>query len=246
MATLQTKLIRLNKTLEPYYALLTMIIFFAGLAIAVYKYLLDPSDLKLKIKTEDISYPNSISNSVEKLYAATEKNDSLQLDGTNIYAFLVNTMHHKTLTLSNTSSKTLKGIKFKYLNVDYLTAYGTSASFLTTKESDKLINALQYDEAKKIVFLPESIDLPANSELVINLWGTFKDQFLNDDIIVNYDEGEAFIQNTYNIDGVKGYLLNYYFEFMLLTLILFSICYMVGIDQIKKRYDVQTNHVQSD
>lgn len=246
MATTHRKLTKLNKLLEPYYALFTMIIFFGGLAIAAYKYLLDPSDLKLTIKNEDISYPSSISKSVEKLYAATGKNESLQLEGTNIYAFLVNTRHHKTLTLSNTSNKTLRGIKFKYLNVDHLTAYGASASFLTTKESDKLLTALQYDEAKKIVYLPENIDLPANSEILINLWGTFKDQFFNDDIVVSYDEGEAFIQTTYNIDGVKGYFLNYYFEFMLLALFLFSICYMVGINQIKKRYDIQANPVQPD
>ena len=240
------KLLKLNKAIEPYYALFTMIIFFGGLMIAAYNYLINPSDLKLTIKDENISYPSSISSAIEKVHSGTGKNESLQLAATSLYSFLINTTHHKTLTLSNTSGKTLRGIKFKYLNVDHLTAYGVSAGFLTTKESDELINALQYDEQKKIVFLPDNIEIPANSEIIINLWGGFKDQFLNDDIVVNYDEGEAFIQNTYNIDGLKGYLLNYYFEFILLMLLLFSICYMVGIQQIKKQYAIQTNPVQPD
>jgi len=239
------KLEKLNKKLEPYYALFTMIIFFAGLMIGAYNYLIDPSDLKLTIQDESISYPSSVSNAVEKVYSSAMNSDSSKVAAAAIYSFLVHTTGHKKLILSNNSSKTLRGVKFKYLNVDHLTAYGVSAGFLTTKENNKMIEALQYDEQSKIAYLPENIELPANSEIVIELWGSFKSQILNDDIVVSYDEGEASIQRTYTIDGLKGYLINYYFEFILLTLLIFSVCYMVGIQQIKKRYANQEAAVQS-
>jgi len=237
---------KINEALKPYHALLTMMIFFGGLFIAVYQYVISPSDLRLSVLNESISYPSSIGSSMEKLYNKLPKNDSVQVQGTILYSFLINTTSHKRLTLSNTSDKTIHGVKFKYLNIDHLTAWGASASFLSTTERSSLINDVRYDEQQHMAYLPAIIDIPPKSEMYIDLWGTFKDQLLNDDIIATYDQGDAYIQNTYTIDGLKGYLLNYYFEIILLIVLVFCGVYAVGIKQLKEKYAAQTIPVQSD
>ena len=243
---MKEKLEKLNKALKPYHALLSMIVFFVTIFVGAYKFIITPSDLKVTILDESISYPASISNSVARLYQATDKKDSLQVPAATIYSFLVNTTTHKKLTLKNGSEKMIKGVKFKYLNVEQLTAWGIAAGYMTTAENAALIRSLQYDDGRKIVILASNLDLPAKSEVVIDLWGSFKDQMFNDDLIATYDEGDAYVATTYTVDGLKGYILNYYFEIMIFVLLIFSVCYMVGIQQLKKKYAVQTTAGEPD
>ena len=51
---------KLNDFLQPYYTLITALLFFGGIFIAAYKYLIAPSDLKVIVSTEEVNYPSSI------------------------------------------------------------------------------------------------------------------------------------------------------------------------------------------
>lgn len=233
---------KINKTLEPYYALLTMLIFFGGLLVIVYKYIISPKDLRVSIQHEAVQYPSSILSQYEKLYDYTAKTDSFLYESTNVYNFLVKVTDYKRITLRNSSSHTLRNVTFKQLNVDELMAWGVTSDFHTEKELAEFRKNLQIDNARGIIFFQNAFDLPANSSVEIMLWGNFKPSVLVNDVLVTHDDGDAYIEKPYVISGTKGYIANYYLEILIILIVIFCIVYLVGIGQVKKRVgNGQTN-----
>lgn len=139
------------------------------------------------------------------------------------------TTNYKRITLKNTSSKTLRGVKFKLLNTDALTAWGVSSDFFTNAEEADLRKNLLYDETRGIVYFKSDVQIPANSQINISLWGNFKDVIIGSNLIINYDGGDSHIEKSYTISGMKGYFFNNIFEILLFMIIIFIIVYYVGI-----------------
>src|SRR5690554_7175088 len=120
---------KINKKIKPYHSLLTMLGFFFMLFIGAYKFIISPSDLRVTVSNERISYPSSIGDYYDDISTYVIKKDTLLTEATTVYNFLLKTTDFKKVTLKNTSSKTLRGVKFKQINTDDLTAWSISSDF---------------------------------------------------------------------------------------------------------------------
>lgn len=224
----------INKKLKPYYSLLTMVAFFITLFIGVYKFFISPSDLRVTVQTEEITYPSSIAKYYDNIATYVIKNDTLQNEMSTVYDFLLKTTDFKKIVLKNTSSKTLRGIKFKHTNTDYLTAWSISSDFFTNDEEEKLKKSLDFDVQRNIVFTKGLLEIPPNSQININIWGNFKSEIMSNNLIINYDGGEALLEKTYVVSGLKGYFVHNSFEIFAILLITFILVYYVGIQSLKR------------
>ncbi len=223
-----------NAKIKPYYSLLTMLAFFIALFIGAYELIISPSDLRVNVKRDNITYPSYISNSAENLSKYTYRADTLVSEGISIHSFLVQTTEFNKITLTNTSSKSLTGVKFKKLQCDALTGWGISSDFLTIDEEQKLKKNIAYDEYKSIVYLKSEIDVPPGGSVFIRIWGNFKPDLLDNNLIVTYNGGDGYIEKNFEIGGLKGYFFNYFFEVSLIVLVIFCIVYYVGIKQARR------------
>ena len=231
------KLEKLNKILKPYHSLLTMMGFFFMLFIGVYKFIISPSDLRVTIVNESISYPSTVGNYFDEITKYMANKDTLETQTTTVYSFLLETTDYKKITLKNTSSKTLRGIKFKQINTDALTAWSISSDFLTNTEESTLMENLVFDKVRNIVYTQNDMNIPPNSQININIWGNFKPELINNNIIINYDGGEGHIEKSYNVSGLKGYFVNYSFEFIVILIFIFIAVYYVGIKNTRTDAD---------
>ncbi|MCD8418772.1 hypothetical protein J2Q11_13660 [Tenacibaculum finnmarkense genomovar finnmarkense] len=225
---------KINKKLEPYHSLLTMLAFFSMLFIGAYKFIISPSDLRITTQNESISYPNSIGEYYDDLSTYVIKQDTLQAEATTVYSFLLKTTDFKKITLKNTSSKTLRGVKFKQINSDALTAWSVSSDFLTNKEELNLRANLIFDEMRQIIYFKNDVEIPPNSQINISIWGNFKPELINNNLIINYDGGDGHVEKSYTVNGLKGYFVNYSFEFIVILILIFIAVYYVGIKNLRK------------
>lgn len=239
------KLKKLNKAIEPYYALLTMIIFFSALFVSAYKYVITPTDLKISITNEIVNYPSTIASDFEKIYHhLANSKDSLDKklipEANQVFSFLVQTRDFKRINFKNIGKQTLHNVKFKYLNVDELSNYSISSDYCTTSEIDEFYKNIVFDKSRKMVYLNNKFEIPANSMISLSFWGNFKESILDHDLLISYDDGEAFVEKEYLIAGFKGYVINYYFEIILLLILIFSLVYHVGLKYQRKSNDTKT------
>lgn len=225
---------KFNEYLKPYYSLLTMLGFFFVLFISAYKFIISPSDLRITVQDESVSYPSSLGEYCNNLNKYLLKQDTLQTEALTLYGFLLKTTDFKKIILKNTTSKTLRGIKFKQLNTDALTAYSVSSDFFTKKEETELRSNLIFDEMRHVIYFKSEVELPPSSQINISLWGNFKPELINNDLIISYDGGDGHIEKSYTITGLKGYFVNYSFEFLVIVILIFIAVYYVGIKNIKQ------------
>jgi hypothetical protein len=224
----------LNKRLGPWYSLLSMLIFFGVLFIGASKYIFKSSDLNVVIKTEKASYPQTVNEYYDKIHEFLLKKDSLLMESTAIYNFLNQTTDVKEIVLKNTSSNTLREVKFRHLNADALTAWALGSNYLSSSEEISFRDNLIFDENRGLIYIKNTIDIPPNGEVYIDLYGNFKPSFINNDVIVNYAGGDAQIQESYEVTGLKGYFVEYYFEFIVILIIIFVAVYYNGIKYVKE------------
>jgi len=232
---------KLNKKLEPYYALMISLGFFATLLLGLYKFIFSPTDLKVNVQNEEMTYPSSIGKVYENIFENIPKdNQKIISDGVTIYSFLIKTTELKTITIENTSDKTLRDVSFKHLNTDAITAYSISSDFFNKDEEKKLYDNLVYDENRGITYLNQLVNIPSNKSIKIKLWGSFKKNLLENDIIVSNSEGDAFFDKSYVITGVKGYFVQYFFEFLVILISIFVVIYHYGL-----KYAINNSHKEN-
>jgi hypothetical protein len=224
---------QINKKLKPYYSLLTMIFFFFMLFVGAYKFIISPSDLRIIVEKESILYPSSIGKYYSEIYNFSIRKDTLLTESASVYNFLLKTTDFKKIMLKNTTTKTLRGVKFKQINTDALTAWSISSDFLTNKEELTLRDNLAFDETRNIVYSKNTMDIPPNSQINISIWGNFKPELIENNLVINYDGGEGHIEKSYNVSGLKGYFVNYSFEFIVILIFIFIAVYYAGIKNVR-------------
>lgn len=227
---------KMNDNLQPYYGLLVSIAFFGATFVAGYKFLFAPTDLKVTVLNEQMNYPSSIGEKFEEICAKIPNEDSLKYNQIAVYNFLIQTSERKTITIANVTDKTLRRISFKHLNTEAVTAYSISSDFLNNQEEKNLYDNLEHDQKRGLIYLKQLIDLPPNKSIKIQIWGSFKKSILEDDLLVSYDEGDAFFEKNYNISGIKGYLIYYSFEFVIILMLIF-----VGVYYFSLKYAIRKN-----
>ncbi|AZA97362.1 type I-B CRISPR-associated protein Cas8b1/Cst1 [Chryseobacterium shandongense] len=83
---------KINKVLDPYYALFITLGLFGTILISIYKFILSPTDLKVIVQNDDVDYPSEISKEFQSIYSKISPKDStLIYNGTSVYNFLVTT-----------------------------------------------------------------------------------------------------------------------------------------------------------
>jgi hypothetical protein len=220
---------KFNAALKPYYALLTMMVFFGTLLLVSYNYIVSPTDLHVTVTTDRMNYPASIGKSYDEIYRAIKAQDALSSEALNVYRFLVNTTECKRIVLRNVGASSLKDVKFRYINADDLTGWSISSDFLTSDEEETLKRNLMYDDRAGVVYIKNSLNIPTKSQVNIVLWGSFKEDLFERDVVASYDAGDASFEKQYLLTGLKGYLVNYALEFILVMLLLFAGVYHVGV-----------------
>lgn len=221
---------RINKVLDPYYALLITLGLFGTILISVYKFILSPTDLKVIVQNDEVDYPSAISKEFQSIYNKVNSKDSVLIyNGTSVYNFLVTTTDVKTIQLENQSEKTLRGVKFKHINADAITAYIISSDFFNNDEEKKMYENLKYDKDRGIIYLKETIDLPPKSSVKVKLWGSFKKSLIDNDILISYEDGDAYFEKVFMVTGLKGYIVEYSFELLFILFTIFVVTYHFGL-----------------
>jgi hypothetical protein len=224
----------LNKEIEPYYLLITMLIFFLFGFISITKFLLAPPDVLVTVKKENINYPSSINENYSELFAFIQdstKNEKAKNISFIVYNYLIKTKNQWTLEIQNNTGKKIKSINIRMSNVKDLTSRATSSSFLLDEESQKLLNNITFQEKSGIVYFKDAVDLPPNASLKIYLWGEFNNYDWMESLVVDYEDGVAKIEYPETFIGWKAIVANYFLEIILFIMITFIVIYML---QIKK------------
>lgn len=215
---MKEKIIEINNKIEPYYKFAIMCLAILSFMYAAYNFFLPRTDLLIKEEVEKISYPTSIENTYNIIGNYILNKDTLLNESMTLDNFFHKTTEQKKITLKNISDKTINGVNFKYLNVNFLTAWGVSTNYTTTQEESNLLKDIEYDENRKIIYLKNEISLPPNSEINIILWGNFNTTLLNSNTIANYSDGDAYLERSYILSGFRGYI--YYYSIELFTIII--------------------------
>jgi len=225
--------IKFVKESKPYHSLLLMLLFYIGIFVSAYNFIISPSDLRVTIKNETISYPSSLIKNFESINSYLIRTDTLVDESISAYSFLRQTTDLKTFRLRNESSKTIKNIQFRQVNSNYLTAWSISSDFLTETEEKDLLKKLIYDKLRNVVYLNERLEIPPKSHIYIYLWGNFDDDIIGRNTLVSYDGGDGFIEESFNLTGIKGYFAKNIFEILIIVIIIFIIVYLQGIKSLK-------------
>lgn len=219
---------KFNKALQPYYLLITMLVFFLVGFISITKLLISSPDLLVKVTKENINYPSSINEDYSELFLFIQDsttNEKYKSKSFDVYQYLNNTKHQWVLEIQNKSSKKIKGINVRLSNVKSLTSWGVSSSYLLEQERNNLMKNITYQNLNGIVYFKEAVDLPPNTDLKIYLWGEFNNYGWIESIIIDHEEGIAKIEYPESFYGYKIIVANYFFEILLFLVLTFSLIY---------------------
>ena len=222
--------------LNPFYQLLVMIAFLAGITLAIYKFVFSPAELSIIVKREKVDYPSNIKDQFQSLSAYISdtlkaKELSTQLMG--LQAFLLVTRDKLTLVIQNETDHTLKKVNLRLTNASQLTSWGASSDYLTNDELDKLIDRVTWKDREGIVDISDIGNLPPKASLNIYLWGDFKYLDEENGIFLTYDDGVGKKEKEILVRGFTAYFVSSLFEWLLVILILF--CYIYYRQAIKLR-----------
>lgn len=228
------KIKNLNKEVEPYYLLITMLIFFLFGFIAIAKLIFSSPDLLVTVEKENINYPSSINKNYSELFSYitdSTSNEELHSNALNVNRYLNLTKHQWVLEIKNNSSVKVKSINVRLSNVSTLTSWGVASSYLLEEERRRLMNNITFQEESGIVYLKDALDLPPNADLKLYLWGEFNNYDWVESIIVDHENGSAEIEYPERFYGYKAVVANFFFEIVLFLVITFSLTYYLMIDK---------------
>lgn len=218
-----------NNSLKPYYTLIGMILFFITLFVTSYGILIKSPDLSVSIEKENINYPSSINehyNNVYNYIIGQNPNSELRTSASTVYDYLLRTKQSWTIRLKNETNKTLEKVNMRVINVSQITAWAVSTDFLLEEEKKKVLDKVKYQKNSGVVYLSDFISLPPQSSVSIFLWGKFDESFWNDNTIVTYDGGTGVIEKNIQVAGFKAYLVDYFFEIVFFSILIFSAVYI--------------------
>ena len=224
----------LNKKIQPYYLLITMIVFFMGGAFGVYKFLFAPSDVTVKVVNENINYPSSINEDYVAIYTYLSdsiKDENLERKAVAVYEYLIKTKQQKILHIKNNTNKTIRSINIRENGVRNLISWAVSSEHLLDDEKNKLLKNITFEKSSGIVHLKDAVDLPPNGDLKFYLWGEFNPYSWNESLVVTYDGGTADIEYNKTFSGFQAVIAEFYFPIFLFLLLTFIIVYLLLINK---------------
>jgi hypothetical protein len=224
----------INKRIEPYYLLIMMLVFFIGGFIAISKFFFSPPDLLVKVTKEEINYPSSINEKYMDIFSFIQdscKNKETKSQSLDVYNYLLQTKSQRILEFQNNTKNSIKGINIRMTSVKNLTSWAVSSEYLLEQEKDKLMKNIIFQNQSGIVYLKDAVNLPPNGSLKIYLWGDFDPLEWNESLIVDYDGGQAKIENSKTFSGLKAILAEYFYEIMFVVILTFILIYLLQIQK---------------
>jgi len=228
------RIIEINKVLQPYYLLITMLIFFIGTFVGVYKFFFKPSDVVVKIDVQRINYPSSINSQfldVHSYIQDSTSNADIKTKSTHIYKYLIGTKEQKTIEIINNTNKTIRSVNIREPRVRDLIAWAVNSEYLLEEEKDKLLRNIVLEEESGVVYMKDAVNIPPNGNLKIYLWGDFNNISWDESLIVNYDGGTAEIEYTRSFSGFQAIIAEYFFLILLFLIITFIIVYYLLVNK---------------
>lgn len=229
-------IVKFNNAIKPYYAFLFMLAFLWGIIFTSYKLIARPPGLSVAINKEIINYPSKINNEIIDVYnhfKNSEDNKQIKASIFKLYNYLINTQDYWGITISNNSSKIIRDINIRILNVSDLTSWGVSSNYLLDKEKQKIIDNVSFNESSGIINLKNSVTLPPEASLCIHLWGAFDEFNFSENVFVIHDGGTGKIIKTAEVSGLEAFIANSAGEILFLLIFIFLIVYRAGIKQKK-------------
>jgi hypothetical protein len=219
---------KLNRAIEPYYLLITMLIFFIAGFFSLAKFILSPPDVLVTVKKENIHYPSSINQDYAKLYQYIQdstKSSQVQNLSYEVYKYLNNTKTQWILDIQNNTDHKIKSINIRMSDVSDLTSKGVSSEFLLDEETEKLLQNLIFQKNTGILYLKDGVDLPPNGTLKISLWGEFNNYDWIESLSIDYENGTAKIEYPKLFVGWKALVANYFLEIFIFIIATFVLIY---------------------
>jgi len=217
-----------NSKIEPYYALIGMIIFFVGGMIAVYSFFFKDPKLSVRIDKQEINYPATINQKFQTVFSYltdSTRNATVKSNAAEVYDYLLNTNNFWTITLKNETKSTLSKIRIKISGVSDLNAYNISSPFLLNEERDKVAKSVSFQESSGLIYIDNIEELPSKVELKLYLWGKMSPLVMGENVYVTYEGGDAKPAYSTVVTGFKAYVVNYIFEIFLLFLLTIILVY---------------------
>jgi len=235
-----------NKTMEPYYLLIMMLVFFIGGFIAISKFFFSPPDLLVKVTKEEINYPSSINKQYMDIFSFVQdscKSKQTKDQSLDVYNYLLQTKSQRILEFQNNTKNTIKAINIRMTSVKNLTSCAVSSEYLLEQEKDKVLKSIIFQKESGIIYLKDAVNLPPNGSLKIYLWGDFDPIEWNETLIVDYDGGKAKIENSKTFSGLKAILAEYFYEIMFVVILTFIFIYFLQIrkDETPKKDTGESN-----
>lgn len=223
-----------NKKVQPYYLLITMIVFFIGGGVGIYKFLFAPSDITVKVINENINYPSSINEDYMEIYdylSDSINNNEIKNKAITIYDYLIKTKQQKILHIKNNTNRTIKSINIRETSVRNLISWAVSSEYLLDDEKNKLLKNIVFEKSSGIIYLKNAVDLPPDGDLKFYLWGEFNPYNWDESLTVTYDGGTADIEYNRSFSGFQAIIAEFYFPIFLFLLITFIIVYFLLISK---------------
>lgn len=224
----------INKRIEPYYLLIMMLVFFIGGFIAILKIFFTPPDLLVKVTKEEINYPSSINEQYMDLFSFVQdssKSEQTKSQSLEVYNYLLKTKSQRILEIQNNTKNSIKGINIRMTSVKSLTSWAVNSEYLLEQEKDKLMKNIVFQDNSGIIYLKDAVNLPPSGTLKIYLWGDFDPLEWNESLIVDYDGGQAKIENSKTFSGLKAILAEYFYEIMIIVILTFILIYILQIQK---------------
>lgn len=225
---------QLNKACQPYYLLVTMLVFFTGGFIAISKILFSPAELTVKVVTENINYPASINDNCLELFAAIQKepaDSTMTYNIGKIYQYLLNTKQQKIYEIINNTNKTMRAINIRETGVQDLTSWAVSSEYLLQEEKDRILKNLVYEKQSGIIYMKDALNLPPDATVKIYIWGDFTSYSPEESLIVTYDGGTGKLIKSKSFTGISAIIAEYWFLIAILVIATFALTYQLLINR---------------
>jgi hypothetical protein len=237
---MRKKIQELNKKVEPYYLLITMLLFLVTAPITLYTIIPPPRHIVVKVDKENINYPASINDKYIKIYNYVNdstNNEDLKNNSNELFDYLIKTKDQWNIDIKNNSKKTIKGIHLRLLNVSSLTSSAVTSSYLLEEEKNNMVKNLIFDKVSGIIYLKDAVDLPPFGELKISLWGEFYN-WMNT-LNVNYEDGEAKIEYIKTFSGLKAVIGQFSTTIFITLIATFILIYYLQL----KKYGIHKKNI---
>lgn len=246
--TLTAKIKKWKEKIDPYQSFIAMVIFFSGLFVGLYKFIVKPANLAITIHSQLVDYPSSIYKKVNNVYtflkdSSTTKNRELLQNISDINDYLIYTNNYWEIKLKNETSDILKNVKIRLTSVGALNASSISSTFLLKAESAKIKDNIIFEKETGIIDITRIDVIPPNGELSIFLWGKIPQLAYDNNVFVTYDGGEAKPEKEVIATGFKAYLIDYVYELLILIFLVFLVLYR---NIVKKGANASIKKISSD